>query len=174
MQYSTGSSHLLSAIVSKVSGESTWQFAQSTIAQPLGLSLAQWPRDPQGIYFGGNDMLLTPRQMLTLGEMYLNRGRANGRQVVPSPWVEASCVPRTSSRFDAGREYGYGWWIDEVGGHRACYAWGYGGQYVLVFNDLQVVIAATSSTAVGAERRGYRSNLLALIARQILPNVNRP
>ena len=171
MQYSTGSTHLLSAIVSKVSGMSTWQFAQANLAKPLGISLAQWPRDPQGIYFGGNDMLLTPRQMLGLGELWLNQGRSQGQQVVPATWVSESCVPRTISRFDAGREYGYGWWIDEVGEHPACYAWGYGGQYVFVFRDLQTVVVATSSTATGDERRGYRRQLLDLIGADILPAV---
>ena len=119
--------------------------------------------------FGGNDMLLTPKQMLAFGEMYLNNGHANGQQVVPASWVGESCVPRTMSRFDAGRDYGYGWWIDDVGTHTACYAWGYGGQYVLVFRDLQTVVVATSSTDVGEERRGYRRELLDLVGRDILP-----
>jgi CubicO group peptidase (beta-lactamase class C family) len=174
MQYSTGSTHLLSAILSKVSGTTTLQFAQAVLGKPLGTTIAPWPRDPQGIYFGGNDMLLTPRQMLLLGETYLNGGRANGQQVVPADWVDESCTARTTSRFDAGREYGYGWWIDDVGEHAACYAWGYGGQYIFVFRDLQAVVVATSSTAVGDERRGYRRELLDLIARDVLPTLTAP
>lgn len=100
-------------------------------------------------------MLMTPSQMAAFGELYLNRGRVNGRQIVPSAWVDASCVPRTVSRW-ADREYGYGWWIDETGGQHACFAWGFGGQYIFVFRDLELVIAATSSTTVSDERRGYR------------------
>jgi CubicO group peptidase (beta-lactamase class C family) len=169
MQYSTGSTHLLSAILTKASGTSTRLFAQRALGSPLGITFAPWPRDPQGIYFGGNDMLLTPRQMVALGELYLNDGRVRGQQVVPAGWVTESCAPKTTSRFDAGREYGYGWWIDEVGGHRSCYAWGYGGQYILVFDDLQTVVVATSSTATGDERRGYRRELLDLIGQEILP-----
>lgn len=168
MIYSTGSTHLLSAILTRVSGTSTWQFAQAALFEPLGLRLARWTRDPQGIYFGGNEMALTPPQMVAFGELYRNGGRASGRQIVPERWVETSCEPRTISRFDAGREYGYGWWIDEVGGEEACYAWGYGGQYIFVFEDLDLVVAATSSTAVGDERRGYRRQLLALIAREVI------
>ena len=82
MEYSTGSSHLLSAILTQVSGTSTWQFAQTALGKPLGISLAQWPRDPRGIYFGGNEMLMTPRQMVALGELYLHDGprpRSAGR-----------------------------------------------------------------------------------------------
>jgi CubicO group peptidase (beta-lactamase class C family) len=163
MQYSTGTSHVLSALLTRVTKTNTWQFAQSALAKPLGIQLARWPQDPQGIYFGGNDMLLTPRQMVAFGELYLHRGRANGQQVVPAAWVDTSCVPRTSSRFDPGREYGYGWWIDDVGGHAACYAWGYGGQFILVFRELELVVAVTSSTADSDERRGYRREVLTLV-----------
>jgi len=169
MQYSTGTSHLLSAIITKVSKESTWQFAQRTLGGPLKIRLPQWIRDPQGIYLGGNDMLMTPRQMLAVGELYLNGGRAGGAQVVPAAWVETSCVPRTTSRFDPGREYGYGWWIDEYGGHQACFAWGFGGQYIMVFRDLGLVVVTTSSTSVSDERWGYRRQLFDLLEQYVLP-----
>ena len=99
MAYSTGNTHLLSAILTKVTGTSTWQFAQDSLAKPLGFSLSRWPQDPQGIYFGGNDMLMTPRQMLAFGELYRSHGMINGRQIVPAAWVETSLVPRTRSNF---------------------------------------------------------------------------
>jgi CubicO group peptidase (beta-lactamase class C family) len=168
MEYSTGTSHLLSAILTKASGKSTHQFATDMLARPLGLTLARWPRDPQGIYFGGNEMLMTPRQMIAFGELWLNRGRANGRQIVPAAWVETSCEPRTRSRWDPDREYGYGWWSQSFNGHRACFAWGFGGQYIFVFRELDLVIAVTSSTADSDERRGYRRQLFDLMEAHIL------
>ena len=82
MIYSTGNTHVLSAILTKATGKSTWQFAQEALATPLGFSLPQWARDPQGIYFGGNEMTMTPRQMLALGELYRNGGQLNGRQIL--------------------------------------------------------------------------------------------
>ena len=168
MQYSTGSSHLLSAILTRATGKSTWQFANDTLARPLGFTLARWPQDPQGVYFGGNEMLLTPKQMVALGELYLHRGSANGKQVVPAAWVDTSCVPRTASVFDAERRYGYGWWMQQLEGGTPCFAWGYGGQYIFVFRDLDLVVTATSSTAVSEERRGHRRRLFELIEQQIL------
>jgi CubicO group peptidase (beta-lactamase class C family) len=107
MEYSTGTSHLLSAVLTKATGVSTWQFAQDALARPLGFSLARWPQDPQGIYFGGNEMLLAPKQMMALGELYRNRGTINGRQIVPAAWVDTSCVPRTASVYDSDRRYGF-------------------------------------------------------------------
>ena len=53
-----------------------------------GSRLAKWPQDPQGIYFGGNDMLMTPRQMVRFGELYENDGRVEGREVLPKSWID--------------------------------------------------------------------------------------
>lgn len=165
MDYSTGNAHLLSAILTKTTGMSTWQFAQNALAKPLGFSLPQWPRDPQGIYFGGNDMLMTPRQMLAFGEMYLRDGRANGIQIVPAGWIETSFVPRGSSMrgVQDGRQYGYGWWMRPYAGHQTYYAWGYGGQYVYVVPDLELVVVATSSPVPDDPRRIHRRTLDSLV-----------
>ncbi len=174
MEYSTGTSHLLSAILTKATGMSTWQFGQETLARPLGFTLSRWLQDPQGIYFGGNEMLLTPKQMVAVGELYLRRGQVNGRQIVPAAWVDTSCVPRTFSAYDADRKYGYGWWIQEFDGGTACFAWGYGGQYIMVFPALDLVVTATSSTAVSEERRGHRRRLFELIEQHVLAPLAAP
>lgn len=167
MIYSTGTTHLLSAILTKATGASTRDFAQDVLAGPLGFDLAPWPRDPQGIYFGGNDMVLTPRQMLAFGEMYLHRGRANGKQIVPESWVEASWVPRTRSR-RSGRMYGYGWWMRELGGVWAYYAWGFGGQFIFVVPKLETVVVTTSADSPGEGRRGHLGEVYALVGKLIL------
>jgi CubicO group peptidase (beta-lactamase class C family) len=177
MEYSTGNTHLLSAIITKASGRSTWEFANDALAKPLGFTLAQWPRDPQGIYFGGNDMLLTPRQMLAFGELYLNGGRVSGRQIVGQDWVEQSCDgrERTRRRGNPGfngngeldplrdREYGYAWWVYEIRGYETCFAWGYGGQYIFVMPALDLVMVTTSSPDVSEERRGHRRLLFDIL-----------
>jgi CubicO group peptidase (beta-lactamase class C family) len=177
MEYSTGNTHLLSAILTKASGKSTWEFANEALARPLGFTLPQWPRDPQGIYFGGNDMLFTPRQMLAFGELYLNEGRAGGHQVLRRDWVEQSCEGRVRNRrpgnpgFDANREfdplrdreYGYLWWVHEIRGYDTCFAWGYGGQYIFVVPALDLLIVTTSSPDVSEERRGHRRLLFDIL-----------
>jgi CubicO group peptidase (beta-lactamase class C family) len=171
MEYSTGSSHVLSAILTRVTGRNTHQFADEALGKPLGFSLARWPRDPQGIYFGGNDMLMTPRQMVAFGELYLNGGRAGGREVVPAAWVETSCVPRGRSRYNPDQHYGYGWWTRRFAGHDSCFAWGFGGQYILVFRDLDLVVVTTSRADVSEERRGHRRMIFDLVERLIVPQV---
>ena len=143
MIYSTGSSHLLSAILTRATGMSTHRFAERHLARPLGIALRPWLADPQGIQFGGNDMYLTPRDMLKIGTLYLNRGLAGGREVVPAAWIDSSFVPRTSSPWN-GNRYGYGWWTRSAHGHDIRYAWGYGGQFIFVVPTLQLVVVMTS------------------------------
>ena len=172
MHYSTGNTHLLSALLTKTTGGSTWQFANEALAKPLGMTLARWPRDPQGIYFGGNDMEMTPRQMMAFGQLYANHGRVNGQQVVPSEWIEASFVPRTRSRW-SGRLYGYGWWMRELAGQRAYYAWGYGGQFIFVIPNLELVVVATSSANPGPGRRGHRRALDQLLEDRVVGPIAR-
>jgi len=167
MDYSTGNTHLLSAILTKAAHKDTWAFAQDTLAKPLGFSLAQWPRDPQGIYFGGNDMLLTPRQMLAFGELYLHHGAAGGKQLVPTSWVDTSFVPRTESPF-SGKSYGYGWWMDELAGQQTYYAWGFGGQYIFVVPSLDLVVVTTSSVTLGEDRREHRNAVHDLVEHGVI------
>ena len=156
MIYSTGSTHLLSAILTRATGMSTLEFARKHLAGPLGVTLPAWLRDPQGVYFGGNEMTLSPRAMVAVGEMYLRGG--SERRGAPGGFgrvgVRESLVPRTVSRYSR-REYGYGWWLRTLGGHAAYYAWGYGGQFIFVIPELDSVIVATSSPNPGAGRRQH-------------------
>jgi len=167
MIYSTGNTHLLSAILTQLSGN-TWKFADEALAQPLGFTLPRWPTDPQGIYFGGNDMELTPRQMLAFGELYLSGGRYEGKQVIPEAWVHESLTPRTRSTRDPRRLYGYCWWIRDLGGVRTFYAWGYGGQFIFVVPDLDLVAVTTSSTAPGGDRRDHLGGIYDLVEDHII------
>jgi CubicO group peptidase (beta-lactamase class C family) len=167
MEYSTGNTHILSAILTKATGKSTWQFAQEALARPLGFSLAQWPRDPQGVYFGGNDMLMTPRQMIAFGELFLRRGVASGKQIVPARWIDASWQPRTQSRI-SGQLYGYGWWIRKLAGVQTYSAWGFGGQYIFVVPSLELVVVSTSASTVAEDRRSHRRTVDGLIERLVV------
>ena len=168
MIYSTGSSHLLSAVLTKVTGMSTLDFARRYLGQPLGIRIPSWFRDPQGIYFGGNEMQMTPRAMLEIGELYLRGGRVGNKQVVSEAWIQASFKPRTQSR-RSGREYGYGWWIRTMAGHQVYYAWGFGGQFIFVVADLRMVVVTTSSSSPGQGRRQHLRTIYDVMEHDLVP-----
>jgi len=117
-------------------------------------------------------MVLTPPDMLRIGELYLRGGTLDGRRIVPKEWVQASLTPRTTSRF-SGRQYGYGWWMRVLAGRQAYYAWGYGGQFIFIVPDLKLVVAMTSLPTPGDERRGHTRALYDLVEDQIIPAAER-
>ena len=172
MLYSTGSTHLLSAILTRASGVNTKEFAQKYLASQLGYSMSYWSRDPQGIYFGGNDMEMTPRQMLAFGELYLNQGVHEGRQIIPTDWVKESYRPHVLSPRGQGRYYGYGWWLRDLAGMLVPVAWGYGGQLIFVVEPLDLVVVATSDSTPGRTRRGHLGRLYNLVEDKILRQVS--
>ena len=143
MIYGTGSTHILSAVLTRATKQSTWAFGRGALA-PLGIRLRSWTTDPQGVYFGGNEMRMTPRDMLAFGRLYLDGGRApDGSQLLPRAWIDSSWVPRTTSGW-SGNAYGYGWWIRQAHGHPVYFAWGYGGQFIFVVPSASMVVVATS------------------------------
>jgi CubicO group peptidase (beta-lactamase class C family) len=172
MEYSTGNTHLLSAILTATTGQSTLEFARKVLAEPLGFYLPPWPQDPQGIYFGGNDMELTPPQMLAFGQLYLNNGQANGTQIIPRAWVENSLIRRAQSRRDRTRYYGYGWWSRDMAGHETSYAWGFGGQFILLVPELNLVVVTTSSSNPGPERRAHTRRIYDLVEHEVIAAVS--
>ncbi len=171
VEYSTGTSHLLSAILTKAAKSSTWQFAQEALARPLGFSFARWTQDPQGVFFGGNEMSMTPRQMVRFGELYLNEGRAGGQQVLSQNWIAQTRVPRGRSRWGSDREYGYGFWIRDLAGHASYYAWGYGGQFIFIVPDLSLVVVTTSRSDVSRERRDHLGAIYDLVEQLVIPSL---
>ena len=118
-------------------------------------------------------MLMTPRQMIAFGELYENDGRVGDRRLLPERWVDQSIVPRGCSRWGADREYGYGWWIRPLAGHPAYYAWGYGGQFIFIVRDLDLVTVVTSRSDVSRDRREHLDGIYDLMERQVIPAIER-
>ena len=172
MIYSTGNSHLLSAILTKATKMSTFEFARRYLAEPLAIAIHPWIRDPQGIYLGGNDMHLTPRAILKYGELYLNRGRLRDKQIISEQWIEESLKPRTKSNW-SGRDYGYGWWIDTLGGQTTQYAWGHGGQFIFTVPGLKLVVVTTAIPTPDDGRREHQRAIYELMEHGIIPAAER-
>ncbi len=161
MQYSTASTHLVSAMLTQASGRSTLELAQDWLGGIPGFAITSWQRDPQGIYLGGNEMAMSTRSLLAFGAVYA----AGGQGVIPAPWIAESWQVRTRSIF-SGEAYGYGWFVGEAGGRPMRYGWGYGGQMIYVFPPVRglpaAAIAMTSDPGQPSGRTGYRERLNAL------------
>lgn len=168
MLYSTGNWHVLSAILTRTAGRSTHALARDWLGKPLGIAIPAWQRDPQGIFMGGNNMLLSPRAMLRFGELYRTGGTWQGRRVIPESWIRASWTPHTVSRF-SGDQYGYGWFITGMCGHTVYYARGFGGQFIHVVPSLAMTVVITSDRTQRTRVGGYREALTALLRDDLIP-----
>ncbi len=171
MIYSTGNSHLVSAILTRATGMSTRAFAQRHLFDPLGIRPPSWDRDPQGYYLGGNNMALTPRDLLKFGQLYLAGGSAQAGRILPESWIRESWEPYRRSRWN-GYGYGYFWWYRRSGGFDVHFAWGYGGQYLFVVPDLDLVVVATSRIGGSRSGRGHRREIHRILDRHIVPVIS--
>jgi CubicO group peptidase (beta-lactamase class C family) len=168
MLYSTGSFHVLGAALARAADKNLHTLARAWIGDALDIAIPPWKRDPQGFYFGGNDMVLSPRAMLAFGEMHRLGGLYRGRRVLSERWIAEAWTPRTLSPF-SGDEYGYGWFIAGIGGQRVIYARGYGGQMIYIVPALELTVVVTSDPTQPARSDGYVGELRDVLANEIIP-----
>lgn len=143
--YSTGSSHLVSAILTEATGRSTLELARDLLLEPVGMTVHSWDRSPEGYYFGGNSVRMTPRDLARLGQLYLQEGRWNRRQVVPADWVRRSTEEHAEGWPDRYGAYGYFWWLPPDDPWESYAAVGYGGQFLYVVPELRMLLVMTST-----------------------------
>jgi CubicO group peptidase (beta-lactamase class C family) len=142
--YSTGNTHLVSAVLTSATRTTGCELIHQNLLAPLGIAAEHWGRDPQGYFSGGYNLYLTPRELAKFGLLYLHDGNWNGTQLVPKAWVERSMT----SLVDAGDSYSYGYnfWLREIAGHHVAMAWGFGGQMIFIIKDLDLVVVMTTNT----------------------------
>lgn len=144
MLYSTGNSHILSAILQEQTGKNLFELTRDWVGAPLNVQIHPWEVAPEGVVFGGNDMMMSTHALAWFGHLYLNGGMANGQRVVSEDWIAQSFRPRTNSVY-TDDPYGLGWFSYEFPQGQAYYGRGYGGQVVYVFPEFELVVAMTSS-----------------------------
>lgn len=138
--YNTGGSHILSVILTEVTGEDTADYAQERLFDPLGIARPTWQRSPQGETCGGFGLELTPRDMAKLGYLFLNEGLWDGARIVPADYVAAATTVQSAGDSTGLALYGYQWWVTDTSGYPAYFALGFGSQYVYVVPALDLVV----------------------------------
>lgn len=172
MIYSTGSTHLLSAILTRQTGRSTLQLARDWLGPLEGFAITSWTRDPQGIYMGGNEMAMSPRSLLAFGELYRAGGvTPTGQRLISQKWIDASWQERTRSIW-TGDAHGYAWFFTRIAEEDVRYGWGHGGQMLYVVPRLGLTVVMTSDHSASAARSGHRDNLHRLLG-SIITTVTR-
>jgi CubicO group peptidase (beta-lactamase class C family) len=155
--YSDADPQLLSAAFNALTGQSLESYAAQRLFPALGIADWTWPADAAGVSIGGTLLELTPRDMAKFGYLYLNQGHWNGQQIIPAAWVEQSTMPQGDGFYVPTGEtipiefYGYLWWLWKPSwfhGHEAIHARGYGGQWIDIFPDLDLIVVSTDNGEV--------------------------
>ncbi len=151
--YNSMATFMLSAIVQKVTGERIIDYLEPRLFAPLGIVDKDWELNPEGINVGGWGLRLTTTDIAKLGQLYLQKGKWQGKQVLPTAWVEEATKahiiqnPAATDKERAASDwlqgYGYQFWRSRHNSYRADGAFG---QYILIFPELDAVIAITSET----------------------------
>ncbi|WKN40747.1 serine hydrolase domain-containing protein [Tunicatimonas pelagia] len=136
---------LAAEIISQASGTAIDQFAEKCLFEPLGIHNVQWGHtSDKNVIPSGKRLYLTSRDMAKIGQLILNRGQWNGKQVVSAQWIEEATTPKTKI---TGIDYGYLWWNIpfKVNGNItiAKVATGNGGQYIMVIPEMDMVAVFT-------------------------------
>jgi len=144
--YSGGSAALLSAILHKTSGQSFEQLARSELFAPLGITAAEWEHYGNGDAIAASGLRLRPRDMAKIGQLVLDHGQWQGRQIVPAAYVDTAISPQING---AGIFfYGYQFWLGRslVAGRPLDWAaaWGLGGQRIFIVPALDLVAVVTA------------------------------
>ena len=137
--YNSGASHLLSAVVTELSGMPASEFAAERLFTPLGITDFDWAVGPEGITAGWANLRMHPKDLARIGLLYLHRGEWDGQQIIPSKWIEASTTDHVP---EPEYEYGYQWWLDLA--DQYAFMAGRFGQVVIVAPQQDLVIVFTS------------------------------
>jgi CubicO group peptidase (beta-lactamase class C family) len=168
-QYSGGATALLGRLIAKGTGRSLPDYARAVLFDPIGLGRTEWVTSKDTWVFrqtgtgdgepiAASGLRMTPRDLARLGQLVLDNGKADGRQVVPTQWLAECFVPRVS--VNELQRYGYQWYLGDMeflaGGTVRLEHWvggaGNGGQRLYVMPDLDLVIVVTAGNYSEAEQ----------------------
>lgn len=165
--YNTGATYMLSAIVQKLSGQTLLEYLQPRLFGPLGIQNPTWETSPQGISFGGSGLNVTTGDIARFGQLYLQKGMWQGKQLVPAAWVEEATAAHADNSampyLDLQQGYGYQFWRCRHGAYRGEGAFS---QHCIVFPEQDAVLAITAGVK-DADKQG----VLNLVYEQVLASM---
>jgi CubicO group peptidase (beta-lactamase class C family) len=146
-RYNTPGTYMLSAIVQKVTGKTVLAYLKPSLFDPLGIRSPKWDASPEGISIGGYGLFVRTEDIAKFGQLYLQGGKWQGKELIPSSWVKQATSKQVSNGSDPSRDwdqgYGFQFWRCRHGAFRGD---GKDGQFCIVLPDQDAVIAITANT----------------------------
>ena len=180
--YNSAAVHLLGVVLEQATTMRLPTLAQFTLFDPMGISRSRWESLGGGFHNGGAGLDLRPRDLARFGQLFLQQGSSGGRRIIPADWVDISLDDGAVGRIGAGSldgipalggtSYGYLWWVAPGAREALHFAWGYGGQYVVVVPELRLVVVATNDWYGVREDGGsslYERQTMDVLLEDIIP-----
>jgi CubicO group peptidase (beta-lactamase class C family) len=146
-KYNTPATHMCSAILTKATGKTVLEYLKPHLFDPLGIKDPEWGSSPQGNTFGGWGLKICTEDVAKFGQLYLQKGKWQGKQLIPEKWVDIATTRQTSNgsnpKSDWDQGYGFQFWRCRHGAFRGD---GANGQFCIVLPDQDAVIAITADT----------------------------
>jgi CubicO group peptidase (beta-lactamase class C family) len=168
----SAAAHLLSAVLTQVTGKSLADLAEEAIMDPLGIPRSAWMADANGLSYGGFGLQVRTRDMVKLARLVLDEGYWEGTAVVSPTWIQESTRPHLHP-FPESPEWGFGYlWKSTIcSGHPCIYASGYGGQILVAVPDLDLAIAVHSLFTEDETESGLAADTAwDIVLRQVIPS----
>ncbi len=149
--YNTMGTYVLSSIITRVTGQTALDYLKPRIFGPLGIDSPRWDASPEGNSLGGYGLYLRTEDIAKLGQLYLQKGKWNGKQRVPRKWIRQATSKQIENEKESHSQIGPDW-IEGYGfqfwrcRHNAYRADGAGGQFIVVLPDQDAVVAITADT----------------------------
>ena len=156
--YNSGGSQLMSAILRTATGRTMDVYAEDHLFGPLGIQDYHWKRTNAGLPDALGGLYLEAEQLAKIGYLYLQDGVWDDVRILPEGWVEAATTRHVSSP-----GYGYQWWRPDPGGVEVWAGQGFGGQFLLVLPDYEIVAVINSWNLFGGGFENLRNALVSAL-----------
>jgi CubicO group peptidase (beta-lactamase class C family) len=158
--YSNLTSHLLGVIVARACNTDLKSYAEEHLFSPIDAEVGEWSADADNYNIGALEIYVTARDMATFGLLYLNHGEYDGNRILSGAWIRESLQRYSEGMYDnEWRDetsiypghyfrdigYGYQWWSARTGDHRFDFAWGHGGQLIVLLDELDMIVVTTAN-----------------------------
>ena len=150
-EYASINSHILSIIITKTTSKNAEKYAKKTLFNHLNIKDYKWKIDTLGNSFGLGYLYMKTRDLAKVGMMLCNNGMYNKKQIVSEDWINTVSSVHQPGGTPHEEKYGYHFWVTTVNGYNAFFAGGFGGQFIYVVRELNLVVIITSTTDMSGE-----------------------
>jgi CubicO group peptidase (beta-lactamase class C family) len=158
--YNSGGSHLMSGIIKKATGKFIDEYAEEFLFKPLGIKTYHWKKTPKGFPDTEGGLFLRAEDLAKIGQLYLNDGIWEGKQLLPGDWVAEATAIQVENVFPNGWGYGYQWWRCDYKNTAVWTGLGFGDQMLCVLPEYHIIGVVNSWNVFGAQNKNIMGDFI--------------